>query len=74
MLKSSAMELIYSVNLTFIIFLNVLFFFSGIRLNSLVIVSFWRSVQLRKKLCYFMIMVLSGCDLLVVLTTHPDDS
>ena len=31
--------------------------------NSLVILSFWRSVQLRKKLCYFMIMVLSCCDL-----------
>ena len=39
MLKSSAMELIYSVNLTFVIFLNVLFFFSGICLNSLAIVS-----------------------------------
>ena len=28
-------------------------------------------MQLRKKLCYFMIMVLSCCDLLVVLTSHP---
>ncbi len=28
-------------------------------------------MQLRKKLCYFMIMVLSCCDLLVVLTNHP---
>ena len=65
------MELIYFVNLIFIIALNALFFFSGICLNSLVIASFWRSVQLRKKLCYFMIMVLSCCDLLVVLTTHP---
>ena len=65
------MELIYFVNLIFIIALNALFFFSGICLNSLVIVSFWRSVQLRKKLCYFMIMVLSCCDLLVVLTIHP---
>ena len=65
------MELIYCVNLIFIITLNVLFFFSGICLNSLVIVSFWRSMQLRKKLCYFMIMVLSCCDLLVVLTRHP---
>ena len=65
------MELIYSVNLIFVITLNILFFFSGICLNSLVIVSFWRSVQLRKKLCYFSIMVLSCCDLLVVLTTTP---
>ena len=50
---------------------NILFFFSGACLNSLVIVSFWRSVQLRKKLCYFTIMVLSCFDLLVVLTNHP---
>ena len=65
------MEFIYFVNLIFIIVVNILFFFSGICLNSLVIVSFWRSVQLRKKLCYFTIMILSCCDLLVVLTAHP---
>ena len=35
------------------------------------VLTFWRSVQLRKKLCYFMIMVLSCCDLLVVLINHP---
>ena len=64
------MEFIYFVNLTFIFVLNALFFFSGICLNSLVIVSFWRSAQLRKKLCYFTIMVLSFCDLLAVLTNH----
>ena len=63
-----AMSLIYTANLIFIIVLNVLLFFSGICLNSLVIVSFWRSAQLRKKLCYFAIMLLSCCDLLVVLT------
>jgi hypothetical protein len=42
--------------------------FPGISLNSLVlkILSFWRSVQLREKLCYFMIMVL-----LAVLTSNP---
>ena len=65
------MEIIYFVNLTIIIALNILFFFSGICLNSLIIVCFCRSVQLRKKLCYFMIMLLSYCDLLVVLTHHP---
>ena len=65
------MEFVYFVNLMFICAVNILFFFSGICLNSLVIVSFWRSVQLRKKLCYFMIMILSCCDLLVVLTFHP---
>ena len=65
------MELVFSANLIFILAVNILFFFSGICLNSLVIVSFWRSVQLRKKLCHFMIMVLSCCDLLVILTNHP---
>ena len=65
------MESYYSINLIFIFALNVFFFFPGICLNSLVILSFWRSVQLRKKLCYFMIMVLSCCDLLAVLTNNP---
>ena len=68
---SCAMEFIYSVNLIFIFVVNILFFFSGICLNSLIIVSLWKSAQLRKKLCYFMVMVLSCCDLLVVLTNHP---
>ena len=62
------MESIYFINLVFIFAVNVFFFFSGICLNSLVILSFWRFVQLRKKLCYFMIMVLSCCDLLAVLS------
>ena len=65
------MEFIYFVNLILILIVNILFFFSGICLNSLVIVGFWGSVQLRKKLCYFLIMVLSCFDLLVVLTNHP---
>ena len=68
---SYGMEFIYFVNFIFILVVNILFFISGICLNSLVIVSFWRSVQLRKKLCYFTIMILSCCDLLVVLTYHP---
>ena len=65
------MELSHFINLIFIFALNVLFFFSGICLNSVVILSIRRSVQLRKKLCYFMIMVLSCFDLLVVVTNHP---
>ena len=65
------MVLNYFINLIFIFVLNVLLFVSGICLNSLVILSFWRSSQLRKKLCYFMIMVLSCCDLLAVLTNNP---
>jgi hypothetical protein len=65
------MESIYFINFIFIFAVNVFFFFSGICLNSLVILSFWRYIQLRKKLCYFMIMVLSCFDLLAVLTNNP---
>ena len=59
------------INLTFLVVVNVCFFFSGICLNSLVIISFWRSAQLRRKLCYFMIMVLSCFDFILVLTNQP---
>ena len=65
------MDVSYSISLILIISLNALFFFLGMSLNTVVILSFWRSAQLRKKLCHFMTMVLSCCDLLVVLTTHP---
>jgi hypothetical protein len=65
------MESYYFINLIFIFAVNIFSFFSGIRLNSLVILSFWRSVQLRKKLCYFMIMVLSCCDFFMVLINSP---
>ena len=65
------MESYYFINLIFLFAVNVVFFFSGICLNCLVILSFWRSVHLRKKLCYFMIMVLSCFDLLAVLTNNP---
>ena len=65
------MEQSYFINLIFIFAVNVLFFFSELCLNSLVILIFWRSTQLQKKLCYFMVMVLSCCDLLVILTNHP---
>ena len=65
------MESVYFINLIFIFVLNVFFFFLGVCLNSVVIISFWRSVQLRKKLCYFMIMVLSCCDLVALITNTP---
>ena len=51
--------------------MNIIFTFSGIISNTLVIVSFWKSSQLRKKLCHFMIMVLSCFDLVAVITNHP---
>ncbi len=59
---------IFSVVLCII---NIVFMVAGIFLNSVVIISLWRSRQLRKKLCYFMILVLSCVDLAVVTITHP---
>ena len=69
--QSLTMEVKYLIHMILILAVNILFFFLGICLNSLVIVSFWRSVRLRRKLCYFMIMVLSCCDLLAVFFGHP---
>ena len=65
------MEVNVKIQLSFLCAVNVFFTFSGVFLNTLVIVSLWKSSQLRKKLCYFMLMVLSCFDLLAVLTNHP---
>ena len=51
--------------------INVVFALAGVLLNLLVIVSFWKSSQLKKKLCYFTIMILSCLDLLAAITNHP---
>ena len=64
------MESVYFIKLIFIVVVNVFFFFSGVFLNSVVIISSWRSVQLQKKLCYFTIMVLSCCDFLADATNN----
>ncbi|XP_046839590.1 probable G-protein coupled receptor 21 [Xenia sp. Carnegie-2017] len=58
-------------NLWILVAINIVFFFVGTVLNVLVIIVFWRSTYLRKKLCYFMIMVLSCCDLITVLLNNP---
>ena len=50
---------------------NTVFMLTGILLNSIVILCFWRSGQLQNKLCYFMILVLACFDLAVVIITHP---
>ena len=44
---------------------------AGIILNSVVIISLLRSSQLRKKLCYFTILVLSCGDLAEVTIVQP---
>ena len=59
------------INALLLCFLNASFMVAGTFLNSVVIISLWRSSQLRKKPCYFMIVVLSCFDLAVVIVTHP---
>ena len=59
------------IQLIFLCVVNIIFTFSGIILNTLVIVSFWRSSQLRKKLCHFMILVLSCFDMVAAVTNYP---
>ena len=44
---------------------------AGIFLNSVVVISLWRSTQLRKRLCYFTIFLLSCFNLTVVVINHP---
>ena len=65
------MDLILYIQLIFLCVANIIFTFSGVVLNTLVIASLWKSSQHRKKLCNFMIMVLSSFDFLAVITSHP---
>ena len=67
----SKMDLNVYIQLIFLCVVNIFFTFSGIVLNTLVIVTFWKSSQLRKNLFHFMIMVLSCFDLVAVVTNHP---
>ena len=66
--KSSTM--IFKFNEIFLCTVNIIFTVVGIFLNSLVIISLLNS-QLRRKLCYFMILVLACFDLAVVVVFHP---
>ena len=61
---------IYKWNAVFLCVVNIIFTFAGIILNSVVIMSLWNS-QLRRKLCYFMILILACFDLAVVVVFHP---
>ena len=66
----SMMDLNVYIQLIFLCIVNIVFTFSGIILNTLVIASLLKSSQLRKKLCNFMILVLSCFDLVAVITNH----
>ena len=59
------------MNALFLCLVNISFMVAGVIFNSVVIVSLLKSSQLRNKLCYFMILVLSCFDLVVVTVIHP---
>lgn len=59
------------LNVVFLCGVNIFFMISGVFLNCVEIISLWKSSQYEKKLCYFMTLVLSCCDLAVVTITHP---
>ena len=65
------MDLTVYIQLIFLCVANIIFTFSGIILNTLVIASILKSTPLRKKLCHFMIMVLSCFDFVGVITNQP---
>ena len=69
--KIFQMDIGTGINTALLCLFNVAFMVAGIFLNSVVLISLWRSSQLRKKLCYFMILVLSCFDLAVVAIMHP---
>ena len=69
--RSQKMEKYVLVHTVLLSILNVLFAFSGIFLNIVVVLCFWKSSQLRKKSCFFMILVLSCFDLAVAFVAHP---
>ena len=59
------------INMLFLCLVNVFFMVAGIFLNAVVIISLRRSSELRKKLCHFMIFVLTCFDLAVITISHP---
>lgn len=65
------MELYRLINLAYLCVVNGVFAFAGIFLNSVVIISLWKSFQFRKGTSYFMIFVVSCFDLVVVMVAHP---
>lgn len=69
--KIVKMKLNIYIQLIFLCIVNVIFTLAGTILNSLVILSFWKSSVLKRKMCYFTIMILSCFDLLAAITNHP---
>ena len=68
--STSKLTTSFMVNAVLLCVVNVIFTFVGIILNSVVIASLLNS-QLRRKLCYFMILILAFTDIAVVIVFHP---
>ena len=68
---SKKMNCYILLNEIFLLVVNIIFLVAGTLFNTVVVLSIWKSSQLRKKLCYFMILILSCTDLLVVIVIHP---
>ena len=62
------MATMFKFNTVIVCIVNVVFTLVGITLNSVVVINLWNT-QLRKKLCYF--MILACFDLVVVVVFHP---
>lgn len=61
----------FLMNIVFLCIVNVSLTLVGTISNLVVVSSIWKSAQMRKKTCYFMIFVLSCFDLSVILVNHP---
>ena len=70
-LTQHAMYVRNFINALLLCIFNSFFMVAGIFLNSVVVISLWKSSQLRRKLCYFTIFVLSWFDLGLVMIAHP---
>ena len=64
------MATMFKFNAVIVCIVNVVLTFIGITLNSVVVINLWNT-QLRKRLCYFMILILACFDLVVVVVFHP---
>lgn len=61
----------YTINAIAASVVNAILVICGLLVNSLVVIAFWKSPLLRSKTPFFLIMVISINDLLVVLFSHP---
>lgn len=71
LLKMAMDKSTHLANVTLLCVVNGFFTIAGILLNSVVILCFLKASHLRKRLCYFMIFVLTCFDLGVVSVCHP---